>query len=163
MGFLYPTGGCAFGARRSFWPVIQRQWSFPPTPSPSGITDWEAVKDAALPVEVPNAKRYVPGSYLEKIDTPTGKIELYSERTAKYTHLGLSGLPEYVPAANPTEYPFTLIFGARFRRVCPVQAPVVDRDGKAPKCDGCRQRVKAGLLPACVKVCPMKALELIKE
>ena len=51
----------------------------------------------------------------------------------------------------------------RCRRVCPVQAPVVDGDGKARKCDGCRQRVKAGLLPACVKVCPMKALELIKE
>lgn len=50
----------------------------------------------------------------------------------------------------------------RCRRVCPVQAPVVDRDGKANKCDGCRDRVKAGLLPACVKVCPMKALELVK-
>ena len=50
----------------------------------------------------------------------------------------------------------------RCRRVCPVQAPVVDRDGKARKCDGCMDRVKAGLLPACVKVCPMRALELVK-
>lgn len=50
----------------------------------------------------------------------------------------------------------------RCRRVCPVQAPVVDRDGKASKCDGCMDRVKAGFLPACVKVCPMRALELVK-
>lgn len=81
--------------------------------TPSGITDWEAVKDAELPVEVPNARKYLPGSYLEKIETPTGKIELYSEMAAKYAHLGLSGLPEYIPAENPAAYPFTLISGAR--------------------------------------------------
>lgn len=45
-------------------------------------------------------------------------------------------------------------------RVCAVSAPVVDRYRKMHKCDGCNERVKHGLLPACVKVCPMSALEL---
>lgn len=43
---------------------------------------------------------------------------------------------------------------------CPFSAPAFDRDGKMRKCDGCYVRVKAGLLPACVKVCPMDALTL---
>ena len=43
---------------------------------------------------------------------------------------------------------------------CPVGAPVFGADGKMVKCHGCRERVKAGLLPACVKVCPMDALAL---
>lgn len=81
--------------------------------SPSGITDWEAVKDADLPTPAPNARKYVPGSYLENIETPSGKIELYSEMAAKYENRGLRGLPEYVPEENPSEYPFTLISGAR--------------------------------------------------
>ena len=51
----------------------------------------------------------------------------------------------------------------RCRRACPDQIPVIDRDRKARKCDGCKERVKAGLLPACVKVCPLGALELVKE
>ena len=79
--------------------------------SPAGITDWEAVKDSPLPVPVPNAKPYVPGSYLEKIETPTGKIELYSERAAKYP--GLSPLPVYIPPEEDENRPFTLLSGPR--------------------------------------------------
>lgn len=81
--------------------------------SPSGITDWEAVKNAPLPVPVPNAKPYVQGSFLEHIPTPTGKIELYSEMTAKYLHRGLTPLPEYVPDPKDPKYPFTFITGSR--------------------------------------------------
>lgn len=46
---------------------------------------------------------------------------------------------------------------------CPVAAPVFDRDGKMRKCDGCCVRVANGLLPACVKVCPLDALRLHTE
>ena len=80
---------------------------------PSGITDWEAVKRSPLPVPVPNAKGYVPGSYFEAIYTPSGKIELYSEMVAKYTDRGLSPLPVYIPAEETPDYPMTLVSGAR--------------------------------------------------
>ena len=43
---------------------------------------------------------------------------------------------------------------------CPVGAPVFGADGKMFKCHGCHERVKHGLAPACVKVCPMDALGL---
>lgn len=45
-------------------------------------------------------------------------------------------------------------------RVCPNHAPCFGRDGKMVKCDGCVQRVRRGMLPACVQVCPYGALEL---
>ena len=79
--------------------------------APSGITDWEAVKDSPLPVPAPNAKPPVPGSYFEKIHTPSGKIELYSEMAARYPYL--APLPEYIPAPEEKGYPFTLISGPR--------------------------------------------------
>ena len=31
------------------------------------------------------------------------------------------------------------------------------------KCDGCVERVKLGMKPACVKVCPFGALQLLPE
>lgn len=46
---------------------------------------------------------------------------------------------------------------------CPFGAPKFDEEGKMVKCDGCVDRVKAGLLPACVKVCPFGALKLYSE
>lgn len=45
------------------------------------------------------------------------------------------------------------------REACPLSVPQII-DGKMKKCDGCNERVKAGLLPACVKACPTKALVL---
>ena len=41
--------------------------------------------------------------------------------------------------------------------ICPVSAPKI-AGGKMRKCDGCNERVKAGMLPACVRACPTKAL-----
>ena len=83
----------------------------------SGIEDWEAVKESVLPVPAPNAKPYVPGSYLtEEKPTPTGKIELYSETIAKCQDKGLNPLPvctEYVEETISEEYPFTIMTGAR--------------------------------------------------
>lgn len=43
---------------------------------------------------------------------------------------------------------------------CPHGAPTIGLDGKMLKCNGCNERVKAGLLPACVAVCPFDALSL---
>ncbi len=35
--------------------------------------------------------------------------------------------------------------------------------GKMTKCDGCVERVKRGMKPACVRVCPFGALQLVPE
>jgi anaerobic dimethyl sulfoxide reductase subunit B (iron-sulfur subunit) len=44
---------------------------------------------------------------------------------------------------------------------CPYGVPAFDQSGKVRKCDGCFYRVKEGLEPACVRVCPYDALTLI--
>ena len=46
---------------------------------------------------------------------------------------------------------------------CPIAAPVLNQDGKMEKCDGCWERIRHGLLPACVKGCPFGALTLSRE
>ena len=42
---------------------------------------------------------------------------------------------------------------------CPFGAPKFDGDGKLEKCDGCAARVDNGLIPACVRICPTRALK----
>ncbi len=50
------------------------------------------------------------------------------------------------------------------REACPIHHPRIDSaSGKMTKCDGCNQRVKHGMKPACVKVCPFGALQLMTE
>lgn len=46
---------------------------------------------------------------------------------------------------------------------CPYGVPSFGYDGKMRKCDACIERQKAGLVPACVKVCPTGALTLLTE
>lgn len=46
---------------------------------------------------------------------------------------------------------------------CPYGVPTFGPDGKMRKCDACITRQAAGLLPACVKVCPTGALTLVDE
>ena len=47
---------------------------------------------------------------------------------------------------------------------CPFGAPRYRRsDGKMVKCDGCNERVKNGLQPACVRACPFEALTCVTE
>ena len=43
---------------------------------------------------------------------------------------------------------------------CPFGAPSFAKTGEMQKCDGCIERVRAGLSPACAKVCPTGALTL---
>jgi len=43
--------------------------------------------------------------------------------------------------------------------VCPFGAPKFGADGKMEKCSGCAIRVENGLLPACVRICPTRALK----
>ena len=85
--------------------------------SPSGITDWEAVKDAPLPVRSPNATRYVPGTMLKNgLPTPTGKIELSCSVLEELGRPDLDPLPIHKSSdddADPKEFPFILMSGAR--------------------------------------------------
>ena len=46
---------------------------------------------------------------------------------------------------------------------CPFGAPTYRSDGKMRKCDGCSERLKAGLLPACVRACSYGALTCVPE
>lgn len=46
---------------------------------------------------------------------------------------------------------------------CPYNAISFLPDEKIGKCDGCGERQKVGLLPACVRVCPCGALALDQE
>ena len=46
---------------------------------------------------------------------------------------------------------------------CPYGVPAFGPDGKMRKCDACIERQKAGMAPACVKVCPTGALTLLTE
>lgn len=43
---------------------------------------------------------------------------------------------------------------------CPYNVPVLDTENKKGlKCDGCAERVAAGMNPICVEACPLRALE----
>ena len=44
---------------------------------------------------------------------------------------------------------------------CPFGAPTFGEDDKMTKCDGCYDRVKAGLQPACVQACFFRALTVV--
>lgn len=46
---------------------------------------------------------------------------------------------------------------------CPFGAPGFGEDGKMHKCDGCYVRLKNGLEPACVAVCPTYALRCLPQ
>ena len=51
----------------------------------------------------------------------------------------------------------------RCAEACPYHAISFAADGKARKCDGCALRQEYGLVPACVRVCPARALLCVPE
>lgn len=46
---------------------------------------------------------------------------------------------------------------------CPFGAPRFNGMGKMVKCDGCVDRIAAGMEPACVRVCPTGALRIMED
>lgn len=65
------------------------------------------------------------------------------------------------PRTGCTVYDNTACIGCHScAKACPYGAPTFSCDGKMEKCNGCSERVARGMLPACVKVCPMDALVL---
>ncbi len=77
--------------------------------------DLDAVKAGGVPLKIPCPK--TPDYFSAPLDTPSGKIELYSERIAKYEHShGLNPLPVFVDGYDSPEngeLPMTLITGGR--------------------------------------------------
>ena len=68
------------------------------------------------------------------------------------------------PETGFTVYDNTNCIGCRScSMACPFAAPIFDSSGRMHKCDGCNTRVKTGLEPACVRVCPFDALTLADE
>lgn len=80
---------------------------------PTGITDLQRLKGEDSPVPVPNAKGYIPGTFLRNLPTTSGKIELVSSILAKYSDRGLTGLPHWNKPNICKEYPFTAMTGPR--------------------------------------------------
>ncbi|MDO4267509.1 MAG: 4Fe-4S dicluster domain-containing protein [Eubacteriales bacterium] len=67
------------------------------------------------------------------------------------------------PETNMTVYDTTNCIGCHScAMACPYGIPSFGADGKMVKCDGCFMRVREGMLPACVKTCPMSALKLVE-
>ena len=77
----------------------------------------EELREAPLPVKVKELRSYQPGTFLKNgFETPTGKIELYSETIVACHRKDLNPLPVYYDAfddADREQYPYTLITGAR--------------------------------------------------
>ncbi len=69
------------------------------------------------------------------------------------------------PETGFTVYDNTNCIGCRScAMACPFGAPRYRKsDGKMEKCDGCNERVKAGLKPACVRACSFGALDCVTE
>ncbi len=69
------------------------------------------------------------------------------------------------PETGFTVYDNTNCIGCKScAMACPFGAPRYRKeDGKMVKCDGCNERVKAGMKPACVRACSFGALDCVPE
>lgn len=76
---------------------------------------------------------------------------------------------EACPAGSMTKHdedglvyndPETCIGCGACAQACPYGVPAIDVEHSLSiKCDGCHERVAAGLMPTCVSACPMRALD----
>lgn len=68
------------------------------------------------------------------------------------------------PETNFTVFDTTNCIGCHScAMACPFGVPSFGPDGKMVKCDGCNERVKNGLQPACVRACSFGALTCVTE
>ena len=104
-------------------------------------------------------------------------LEMEQKGEVKYSHLSLacmhcsdapcitacpSACLRKDPETNLTVYDTTNCIGCHScAMACPYGIPSFGENGKMIKCDGCYVRVHHGMLPACVKACPVKALQLV--
>lgn len=67
------------------------------------------------------------------------------------------------PETNFTVFDTTNCIGCHSCAMsCPFGIPSFGSNGKMVKCDGCYVRVHYGMMPACVKACPVGALKLVE-
>ena len=104
-------------------------------------------------------------------------LEMEQKGEVKYSHLSLacmhcsdapcitacpSACLRKDPETNLTVYDTTNCIGCHScAMACPYGIPSFGENGTMIKCDGCYERVHHGMLPACVKACPVKALQLV--
>ena len=68
------------------------------------------------------------------------------------------------PETGFTVYDNTNCIGCKScAHACPFGAPRFLANGKMVKCDGCNERVKAGMKPSCVRACSFGALTCVTE
>ncbi len=97
----------------------------------------------------------------------TGAIEYYSMScmhcdNAPCIQACPSGCLYKDPETNLTLYDNTNCIGCHScAMACPFGAPTFGPDNKMRKCNGCIDRIRAGLEPACVKGCTFGALKLV--
>lgn len=68
------------------------------------------------------------------------------------------------PETNLTLFDTTNCIGCHScAMACPFGAPAFNKNGKMQKCDGCIERIRHGMMPACVRACPNGALQLLQD
>ena len=81
-------------------------------------------------------------------------LEMEQKGNVKYSHLSLACM-------HCSDAPCISACPSACLKKDPYGIPSFGENGKMIKCDGCYVRVHHGMLPACVKACPVKALQLV--
>lgn len=114
----------------------------------------------------------IPFRYVSTLEEQTGKRAVYTNLSLSCMHCEdapcVIGCPTGSifkdPETNLTLYDTTNCIGCHScAMACPFGVPSFSVRGKLTKCDGCVERVRAGLEPACVRVCPFGALKVYAD